>query len=171
METTLKIAIAGICLALSLSLSTVTSAQTPPPAPPATLQDAETAYVDYLRREGYAPTIIKRDAGFDVQFKIEGVTHFIFARGSPLYFRLMRSVATFDNKDEDMKRALEAANSVNSRIAVAKAHVVKSAASSVAWVTYETYFSSSPKEIDRVFPTAVRVSASAAKHFTERYAP
>ena len=80
-----------------------------------TKRDLQNAYMDYLRQEGYVPSI---DTDGDIQFKVAGDTYYIIVDDRDLQFFQVYTGFKMDTVSQDA--ALSAANSSNRSSKVVK---------------------------------------------------
>jgi hypothetical protein len=78
-------------------------------------------YVSYLKEQGYQPEV---DSDGDVRFKAEGITFYINVDEKDLQsFRVVLPNFWKVESTEEKEKAYKAANSINSKMKVAKAYV------------------------------------------------
>jgi len=122
-----------------------------------TKEDLQNAYMDYLRQEGYLPTI---DLDGDIQFKVAGDTYFIIVDDKDLQFFQVYTGFRMDTVSQDA--ALNAANSSNRSSKVVK--VAFSPDRSVVSITAELLLND-PKDFIPVFKRAISLIINAENNF------
>jgi len=119
--------------------------------------DLQNAYMEYLRQEGYLPTI---DADGDIQFKVSGDTYFIIVDDRDLQFFQVYTGFKMDTVSQDA--ALSAANSSNRSSKVVK--VAFSPDRKVVSLTAELLLND-PKDFIPVFKRAISLIINAENNF------
>jgi len=122
-----------------------------------TKEDLQNAYMDYLRQEGYLPSI---DADGDIQFKVAGDTYYIIVDDMDLQFFQVYTGFKMDNVSQDA--ALSAANSSNRNSKVVK--VAFSPDRKVVSLTAELLLND-PKDFIPVFKRAISLIINAENNF------
>jgi len=120
-------------------------------------EDLQNAYIEYLRQEGYLPTV---DVDGDVQFKVAGDTYFIIVDDKDLQFFQVYTGFKLDTVSQDT--ALNAANSSNRNSKVVK--VAFSPDRNVVSITAELLLND-PKDFMPVFSRAISLIRNAENNF------
>jgi hypothetical protein len=120
------------------------------------------AYMDFLAAEGYRPQM---DEDGDVIFKSEGLTFVIITEEEDEeYVSLVLPNFWSIESEEELARALKAANEVNRSIKAAKIFVRKDGKNT--WAAVEM-FVKSPESFNLVFERSLRALKSAVARFAE----
>jgi len=122
-----------------------------------TKENLQNAYMEYLRQEGYLPTI---DGDGDIQFKVAGDTYFIIVDDRDLQFFQVYTGFKMDTVSQDA--ALNAANSSNRSSKVVK--VAFSPDRKVVSLTAELLLND-PKDFIPVFKRAISLIINAENNF------
>jgi len=120
-------------------------------------EDLQNAYMEYLRQEGYIPTV---DADGDIQFKVAGDTYFIIVDEKDLQFFQVYTGFKMDTVTQEA--ALNAANSSNRSSKVVK--VAFSPDRKVISITAELLLND-PKDFIPVFSRAISLIRNAENNF------
>jgi len=132
------------------------SAQTPQ-SQEWTKADLQSIYVEYLRAEGYLPSI---DVDGDIQFKVSGDNYFIIIDENDLQF--FQIYMGFSLGSVAPENALNAANFSNRRSKVVK--VALSSDGNVASITAELLLKD-PRDFIPVFSRAISLMRNAESNF------
>jgi hypothetical protein len=119
--------------------------------------DLQRIYTDYLRQEGYVPSV---DKDGDIQFKVAGDSYFIIIDDIDLQF--FQIYTGFSLGDVSLQDALNAANYSNRSSKVVK--VAFSSERKVVSITAELLLND-PKDFIPVFSRAISLIRNAEKNF------
>jgi hypothetical protein len=126
------------------------------------MEQLQSMYLDYLKREGYFPEI---DSDGDVRFKKEGIAYFIDVRSQQKdseYFRII--LAGFWSIDNEAERlmVLNTADQVNSTVKVMKIYTVEDH----TWAAVEI-FVPKPEDFKKIFPRLMSVLSGGVELFAQ----
>jgi len=122
-----------------------------------TKADLQSIYVEYLRNEGYLPSI---DVDGDIQFKVSGDNYFIIIDENDLmFFQIYMGFTIGAVRAED---ALDAANFSNRRSKVVK--VALSSDRTIASITAELLLED-PRDFVPIFSRAISLMRNAENNF------
>ncbi|MCL2758603.1 MAG: hypothetical protein FWD22_00090 [Treponema sp.] len=128
-----------------------------------TRADLQSIYMEYLRQEGYFPSI---DIDGDIQFKVSGDSYFIIIDENDLqFFQIYMGFSLGSISAED---ALNAANYSNRRSKVVK--VALSSDRRVASITAELLLED-PRDFIPVFSRAISLMRNAENNFMAQLKP
>ena len=122
-----------------------------------TKEDLQNTYMEYLRQEGYVPTV---DADGDIQFKVAGDVYFIILNETDLQFFQIYTGFKLDTVPEEA--AINAANSSNRNSKVVK--ISFSSERKVISITAELLLND-PKDFIPIFSRAISLIRNAENNF------
>ena len=127
---------------------------------PLTTAEMQSLYSDYLKAEGYMPSL---DADGDVKFKREGRSYVIAVDAEdPEFFRLVFPAFWEIESPDERRRALAAAEVSNRKSKVAKVFIVKE----YAWASIEI-FVNKPEDFSGIFPRCVSALLNGVSNYVE----
>ncbi|MDR3170373.1 MAG: hypothetical protein LBU17_01965 [Treponema sp.] len=124
----------------------------------------QTMYTDYLKTEGYLPSI---DSDGDIYFKSEGKTYYIIVYDNDLgFFQLLYPEFWNIESEEERLQVAESASYATRRTKVAKVFMTSNGDTSIS----AEAFLKNPEDFKNVFPRMLSGIKTARDNFIERMA-